>query len=126
MTAQKTPVTETHWAERDRETMAAFAATLPAVLDTSFTLWQHRVDRIPAQTPHVPHALLFSMRAMEYHRTETPTGCSSAPTGTEYQFLVAADDRRQAMAKVHAQLAAHGFDPLLFSIGSTQQLLILK
>ena len=115
-----------HWADTNRQTMAELSANLPAVLESNFDLWEHRVSR-GEKTPFVPHASLFCMEALEYARTETEPGKGrSEPTGKTFSFLVVADCRREAVEKVNAQLAAHGFDPANFmQRNSGNRLLIL-
>ncbi len=118
-----------HWADTDRRTMAELTAELPAVLESNFDLWEHRIERAAngEETPFVPHASLFCMEALEYARTETEPGKGrSEPTGKTFSFLVVADCRREAVEKVNAQLAAHGFDPANFmQRNSGNRLLIL-
>ena len=106
--------------------MAELSANLPAVLESNFDLWEHRVSR-GEKTPFVPHASLFCMEALEYARTETEPGKGrSEPTGKTFSFLVVADCRREAVEKVNAQLAAPGFDPANFmQRNSGNRLLIL-
>jgi hypothetical protein len=115
-----------HWADTARQTIAELSANLPAVLESNFDLWEHRVSR-SEETPFVPHTSLFAMEALEYERTESEPGKGqSEPTGKTFSFLVVADCRREAVEKVNAQLAAHGFDPANFMQRSTgNRLLIL-
>ena len=109
--------------------MAELTAELPAVLESNFDLWDHRIQRAEKgkETPFVSHTSLFCMEALEYARTETEPGKGrSEPTGKTFSFLVVADCRREAVEKVNAQLAAHGFDPANFmQRNSGNRLLIL-
>ena len=115
-----------HWANTARQTMAELSANLPAVLESNFDLWEHRVSR-GEKTPFVPHTSLFVMEALEYARTEPEPGKGqSEPTGRAFSFLVVADCRQEAVEKVNAQLAAHGFNPANFMQRSSgSRLLIL-
>lgn len=116
-------VQATHWADIDRKTWKSLADTIPAVVETNMNLWQHRVNR-GAPTPFVPHSFLYAINAMRYARRADGVHAPVEPHEI-FTFLVVADNQRQANEKVSAQLAAHGFDPFNFALGSDAAPLIL-
>lgn len=96
-------VSETQWAKRDREAFAEFIESQPATLETTFELWQRRVDH-PTHGSGPKHSSLFPIEALEY----ATIGNVSSPTGKKLAFNVIAEGSHKAGEKVLAYLEYHG------------------
>ena len=114
-------VKESVWADSVRDHWQGVSASIPAVIETEFRLWQLRVDR-NAETPHVPHAYLYPITVLRYAQKGTGPERIYAPAEPkdEMTFLVCAQTHREAIDKVKAQLAAHGFDPNCWMMSTGQ------
>lgn len=99
----KTPVTDTHWAANDRERFARFMEAMPATLETTFELWQRRVDH-PTNAKFPKHSYLSVVEAIEY----ALNGDRSEPTGKTLSFLVLAENSLDTARKVWEMTEANG------------------
>lgn len=92
-------VRKTWWAERDAAHMALFTQALPAVLESSFDMWQTRVDlgKQGIESPYVPTA------------TITLAIARHLASGKTHKFLVIrSQTNRETFEKVRAYTDAHG------------------
>jgi len=109
-------------AKRDRESFALFMEHQPATLETTFELWQHRVDKPESVNGEWPkHSNLFPIEALEY----STVGNVSSPTGKTLAFNVIAGNSHQAGEKVLSYLEYHGLGRN-WAIRSTISILVLS
>ena len=110
----------THWHKADLTAWETVSESIPAVIETNLKLWARRIER--KDGPHVPHKYLHAICA--HHYAKRADGVF-APDGEEMTFLCAVESSTEARHKVEAQLAAHGFNPQEWALGSSCAPLIL-